>query len=258
MTDETQTLGGTSANKGVKRGLPTMGLPAAEEAAVKLWSIARLGMTSPEAFARQFGAKAKASGSTWDTRMALLRGFNLIVTEGKQVGLSELGQQIVNSSNLPEQLAARRAALMHLRAYRELIESFDGTVLPEIATLATRLQFEYGKTEEFAKRAAQAFVESLDHAEMKDSQGVVHATGEPSGANPKSAQATADEEEAEAVEIDAAFEEERIDEELRGEVPNGAGGLVNVSLAVSLDLSAFAADDVVKILRALGASVEPN
>lgn len=34
-------------NKGVKQGLPFVGLPAAEDAAVKLWGVARLGTVSP-------------------------------------------------------------------------------------------------------------------------------------------------------------------------------------------------------------------
>lgn len=258
MTDQPQDSGSIAGNKGVKKGLPVNGLPTAEEAATKLWGVARLGRTSPEAFARQFGPKVKASGSTWDTRIALLRGFKLIETDVNQIGLSELGQQIVNTSNPEAQTAARRAAMMHLRAYRDLIESFDGTELPEIDVLASRLQFEYGKNEDVAKRAAQAFAESLIHAEMQDAAGVVHRAGMPGNPVPgaPSLEATQDEEEADAAEIDAAFAEADSEEDSLNETnaplaAKTSPSDVDVSISVTVDLSSFSADDVVKILTAL-------
>lgn len=263
MPDETQSSGTTSANKGVKKGLPAVGLVAAEDAASKLWDVARLGAASPEAFARQFGASAKASGGTWNTRMSLLRGFKLIETDGNQISLSQLGQQIVNGSNVQDQIAARRTAMMNLKAYRDLVESFEGTQLPETATLATRLQFEYGKTEEFARRAAQAFVDSLVHAEMKDSDDVVRRTGQ-LGTLPArmSSQPSDEEDEAEAVEIDAAFDEALIGDESQivEVVPDTKPqpvSAVSVSIAVSLDLSAFTAEDVILILKELRSGVDP-
>src|SRR5690348_1813979 len=84
-----------SANRGVKKGLPNIGLQTAENLASQLWAIARLGTTSKEAYAKQLGAKV-ASGSTWSTRVALLRGFGLIRIEADKIGLSPLGQQLVN------------------------------------------------------------------------------------------------------------------------------------------------------------------
>lgn len=263
MADVAQDSGSASGNKGVKRGLPVVGLPVAEDAAAKLWDVARLGATTPEAFARQFGPKAKASGSTWDTRVALLRGFKLVETSTNQIGLSELGQQIVNGSNPVDQTSARRTAMMNLRAYRELVESFDGTQLPEIGTLATRLQFEYGKAEDIAKRAAQAFADSLAHAEMLSADGVVHREGKPGTLTrtPVPTPTTDEEEEAEAVEIDAAFAEESTKEEpLEDRFDDVAAaqsvGSAAVTVAVTLDLTDFAADDVVKILRALRGSID--
>lgn len=255
MTDQSQDSGSTAANKGVKKGLPVTGLPAAEDAAQKLWGVARLGKTTHEAFARQFGPRAKASGSTWDTRIALLRGFKLIDTEANQIGLSELGQQLVNASSPEGQAAARRSAMTHLRAYRELIESFDGTQLPDIDVLATRLQFEYGKTEDIASKAAQAFVESLDHAGMRGQDGLVRLSVSASSEVLDSTivEANEEEEEADAEQIDAAFAEEELPDEtlpIDG-APAAREGSADVSVSVTLDLSSFSAEDVVKILGAL-------
>jgi hypothetical protein len=260
---------GTPANKGVKQGLPAIGLPTAEEAATKLWAVARLGTTTPEAFARQFGERTKASGSKWDSRMAMLRGFKLLRFEDKQLGLSELGQQLLNASNPTEQIKARQTAVMNLKAYRELVEAYNGTALPDITAVATKLQFEYGKKEEFAKRAAQAFADSLTHAQMLDEENIVRKDGvtatdtqatfpvPPQGVET----ADSDDDEMQAAEIDRAFDED--EPESDGDEPPAApleqiGQVLSapkVSLTLTLDLSNFRADDVVRILAALGFGV---
>lgn len=253
-------------NKGVKQGLPFVGLPAAEDAAVKLWGVARLGTASPEAFARQFGEKAKASGSSWGSRLAMLRGFKLLRAEGKQLGLSELGQKIVNSSDPAAQLGARREAIMNLKAYRELVESFDQTALPDPSVLATKLQFEYGKTEKFAARAAQSFIESLKHAEMIDAGNLVCREGVvdvarvvslvPASEMVEEVDRNRDQED--AAEIDRTFEEDGSVAE-PSEIGSvfvernvKSGKVPNVSLSLTLDLSNFRADEVVRILGVLG------
>lgn len=253
----------TAANKGVKQGLPAFGLPSAEDAATKLWGVARLGTAAPEAFARQFGERAKASGSTWDTRIALLRGLKLVRQEEKNIGLSALGLQLVDKSNPQGQRAARRAAVLNLKAYRELVEAFNGEILPEMDALATKLQFEYGKTEEFAKRAAKAFVESLEHAEMLGAGNVVLKDGnlpaEPSH-QPAFEQddRAGDEAEAKAdAEIDAAFDSEEDGagdalERASDDDRHGTAVPPNVTLSMTLDLSRFRADEVVQIISALG------
>jgi hypothetical protein len=264
-----------AANKGVKQGLPATGLPVAAAAAQKLWNVARLGTVTPEAYARQFGDKAKASGGAWDTRLATLRGFKLVRSEGKNIGLSDLGRQLVNTSNPSGQTEARRTAVMSLKAYRDLVESFDGTSLPEKSALAAKLQFEYGKTTDFSQRAAQAFIDSLKFAEMLDQDDVVRAKGvaatppiallsdveepgEPVN-DPRLGEAqemaVADEDE-DAVEIDRAFAGDENSKELAESTTTFTASTANltptVSLAMTLDLSRFRAEEVIQILSALG------
>jgi hypothetical protein len=196
----------------------------------------------------------------------MLRGFKLIRAEGKQLGLSELGQKIVNSSDPEAQLNARREAIMNLKAYRELVESFNQTTLPDSSVLATKLQFDYGKTERFAARAAQSFIDSLKHAEMIDAgnilckEGVVNVAPVvslvPASEMTEKADQNGDQEV--AFEIDRAFEGDGeiaepsemtfplVERNVKSEkVPN-------VSLSLTLDLSNFRADEVVRILGVLG------
>lgn len=257
--------------QGVKQGLPTMDLAAAEDAAGKLWAVARLGTVTQEAFARQFGESAKASGGAWSTKMALLRGYKVLRFEDKLVGLSDLGRQIVNSSDPLAQSAARRSAVMNLKAYRELVEAFDGTPLPEESALAAKLEFEYGKTEVFARRAAAAFVQSMRHAQMLDAGDVVRATGggeaaaSQAAAGPKFAPAAvaafvvADGLDESDADIDTDTDTDTDDRDHGGEAPlvpqparrEAHADRGDVSVSVALDLSSFAADDVIRILGAL-------
>jgi len=247
-------------NRGVKRGLPNVGLPVAESSATMLWSIARLGMTSKEAFAKQLGWN-KASGNHWDTRLALLRGFKLVKVEGDQIGLSELGQKLVNDSNSESQRDARRTALLNLKAYQELVDSFNGTALPDLSALASRLRFDYGKSAEFAEKAAQAFVDSLRHANMVDASNIVRKDGAGEPPAPASGAVESQPTDDEDDELDRAFEaadDGSAREEVSDDATDTAGGLPadsnipgNVSISATLDLSRYRADEVIEILRAL-------
>ena len=272
MTEATaQSAAAQSAagNRGVKRGLPLDGLPDAARSATVLWEVARLGLAPNKAFAEKLGRKS-ASGGGWDRLVAVLRGFGLIRLEGEQIGLSPLGQELVNGTNPAQQMAARRTALLRLRAYRELVESFDGTKVPDNAALASRLKFEYGKADDFAAKAAQAFLDSLTFAEMVDAQGCVRRNGADAAVEPKP---YVEEEDEQADLIDGAFEDGGDTDEVSaaahaaddaekstktqepGKLGRGARlegpGPADVNITVTLDLSKFRADEVVQILKVL-------
>lgn len=264
MTDAQSADAGTAAspNRGVKRGLPTVGLVTAETSAKSLWTAARRGTTSKEAYAKQLGW-SKASGNHWDTRLALLRGFKLVKIENDQIGLSDVGLDLVNESDPTKQAAARRTALMNLKAYRDLVVNFENTELPDTSVLAARLQFDYGKTEEFAQKAAEAFVESLHHAEMLDDSNIVRRDGfaRDAGAAKSDDTAQGEAEDSDDAELDRAFEEQEGKQTaatpptpaVTRVIDGGKPGTV-LSIAVTLDLSKYRADEVIQILQALGSS----
>ncbi len=235
-----------------------------------LWEVARLSLTPSMAYAVKLGRKSASSGS-WSRLVAVLRGFGLVRVEGDQIGLSQLGQELVNVSNPAQQMAARRTAVLRLKAYRELVESFDGTTLPDQPSLAARLKFEYGKKNDFAEEAAKAFLDSLVFAEMIDSAGVVRKNG----ADAAHEAPPEDDEDEQAELIDDAFddaaadhtEDDEIDFEAVGENRDAVGsadsdkvqnpewlamsGPAQVTISVSLDLSKYRADEVIQILRTL-------
>jgi hypothetical protein len=243
----------------VKQGLPQDGLPVAAKNAIALWEVARLGTTPKMAYAEKLGRKSAAGGG-WDRLVAVLRGFGLLRVEGDQVGLSPLGQDMVNGSDPAKQMAARRTAMLHLKAYKDLITNFDGTSLPDKTALASKLKFEYGKSDDFAAKAAQAFLDSLVFAEMIDAQGRVRKNGADAPQDP----APEDEGDGEQADlIDDAFEAEDEAEDDEGgaadenvaTAPEGGlvrlNGAAQVTISVTLDLSKYRADEVIQILKVL-------
>jgi hypothetical protein len=160
----------------VKRGLPTLGLVEAENAASKLWDVARRGMTAQTAFAKELGLN-KASGGAWAAHLAHLRGFGVVLVKGDEIGLSPIGLDLAEDFDDAKRLAARRKAVMTLKSYRELVQDYDQTTLPAMDKIASKLEHEYGKNADFAKQAAAAFIASLKHAQMLDSNNVVRKAG---------------------------------------------------------------------------------
>ena len=244
--------------RGWKQGLPKWGLVEAEKNAATLWHVARKGPAPQAAFAKQLGLKG-ASGGTWRQRLALLRGFGLATTDGDQISLTDTGVELVQDYDPALRQAARGRALRNLKAYRELLESYEGTELPTTENIASRLQFEYGKDEEFASVAASAFVESLRHAGFLAENGMVGPAGAP--AKREASEASGDDEvrtetdadQAVEQELDDAFSQPESDVELNVSLASlGASGAANVNVSVSLDLSAFRAEEVLAILRAMG------
>lgn len=241
------------------------GLAEAESSASKFWDVARRGMTAYAAFAKAIGLN-KTSGGAWDARLAHLRGFGLIVVKPDEIGLSELGLDLVQDFDPDKRLAARRKALLTLKSYRELVGDYDQTKLPETDNIASKLEFEYGKSSDFAKQAAAGFVASLSHAQMLDGSNVVHKDGVVAGqaapkgqaaARPSLGEGTTVEEPTEDQidqEIDDAFD--HVDdpdlEEPPFVDPSVGAGAATVALSLSLDLSRYPASEVITILRALG------
>lgn len=253
------------ANKGVKQGLPTLGLRQIEDSATKLWQVARSSETSKQLLAEQTGHSSTTS-SSFKARLAVLRGMGILQVAGETVKLTQLGLDLVQDYDEQKRHAARVSAIKTLRAYRELVEAFDGNALPPKPALSSRLKYEYGKSDEFASQAAEAFIDSLTFAGMLDSLGIVRAKGVASAevvAEPSVGEGSA-EEEAAVAELEEVFE--GLDG--GGTAPEVAvvskqpdvsmpwhqapAGVRAPSFEITLDLSGFDADDVIRILQALG------
>lgn len=221
------------------------------------------------------------TASSFRTRMALLNGFGLIKSTDDEVGLTELGLDLVQDFDENKRQEARRSAVLKLKAYREVVETFDGTELLPRDKLAAKFKFEYSKTDEFAGQAADALIDSLRFARILDDSNVVHQRGVTTTLPRTNGQGSSDAIETEAPvndddsapdEVNQSAEPMQSDEDAAAaELDDAFGGNVeqepplritrhqgnekgadSVSLDVTLDLSSFRAEEVIQILRALG------
>jgi hypothetical protein len=256
-----------------KRGVPRATLESAEKLAVALWNAARMGSVPQGAFAREVsGPKAKASGGAWRTKMALIRVFGLAeVLDNEEVKLSGIGRQIVNSAEPAQQLGARRASILQVPPYASLLASSSGQELPSEASITGTFEFSYALSHDDAVQAAKNFVASVKLAEMLDGSGKVIASivgkdssvsDEPEpkdeakmhadNAKPDSAKPPADQiadqhgealaKQQKLVEQQKLLEQQQL---VLDGTPNG------IELTLSIDMSEWAPDDVLRVLKSL-------
>lgn len=245
---------------GVKKGLPGRSLKIAEANVEKLWQVARHGAVPHDAYAKELKMKG-ASGGTWARRLALLRAFGLVEASKTDIRLSPIGLDIVQTHDDEKRQTARRKSFCKVRAYKDLVESYDGTELPEKEQIGSKLEFEFGKTPEAAAEAAAAFIESLTLAGLLDSDRVVRRGGAGSAPLATDDNSTELEDDSAAEELDEEFDEEEFDDEF-GETEEPDEEVVRsegpVSLSMTLDFSRFRADEVIEILAALGLARRPR
>lgn len=261
-----------------KRGVPRMTLETAEEFAKAVWAVARSGMTSEGVVAKHIGGEgAKASGGAWRRKVASVKYFGLIDTlPDSQLKLSDLGLRVVRESEPETVKEARKAAVLQVEPYKKILQTADGHELPASAGISGTFHYDYEMSQSDADKAATAFEESVRRAGLLDEQGVVRVSAVPGGAinsdeedtpppdDPKSKGKGAGYPEFEPKDeiLDTKLEDEpRSRDRDKGsdhaswpkfDVPiTSASG---VSLRMKIDMSDWNADDVVKVLRAIGLS----
>lgn len=274
-----------------KRGVPRISLEVAEGYAKHLWTVARGGTTSEAVLARQIGGeKAKASGGTWRTKVASLNYWGLIEPQaGAQLKLSDIGLRIVRESEPHTVAAARREAVLQVKAYENILQEANGHELPATAGIAGKFHYDYEMSEADAERAAEAFVESVKRAAMVGDDGVVRLSAgeEQTLHGPDASGDVNGTSEEEPPEPDQAPEDELPEDDgsAQGQTtevspsswrvggPKGVGrieaqvdhGMVrhrvsapssdpDLSVRVKIDMTHWNADDVIKVLATLGLS----
>jgi len=253
---ETPATPTVAANKGVRQGLPRKGLREAEAMAKSLWTVAKSSDTPLAVFAKELG-HASVKSSRLDSKLALLKGLGITQMVGGNIKLSPLGRDLVQDYEPEKRRLARVKAIVTLKAYRELVDNFVDQELPPRVTLAARLEHEYAKKSDFAEDAADAFLDSVTFANMLDADGVLRRDGVTAAEVVVDEETNTEEGDAAAEELDEAQErEDAAGEENEGGDDSGSasGGAIapRATLAVTLDLSNFAASDVIEILGALG------
>lgn len=155
--------------------VPRGTLQAAVALATTMWGTAGKGSESAEAVARLFGHETTNS-SSFRNKLALMRIWGLI--EGSDpMKLSDIGLDIIRDDEPERQAQARRRAFYTPKAFRKLVEAYDGRSLPAEADLATKCRFDFHLTEEASLEVARVFRQSLPFAGLMSSDGIVHKGG---------------------------------------------------------------------------------
>jgi hypothetical protein len=252
-----------------KRGVQRGSLVDAEKICGSLWKAARLGSVTPEALAKELsGEKAKASGGAWRNKMALVNVFGLVQKDGAKLKLTPLGQGIVREDDDARRTQSRRSAVLRVEPYRRILASSSGHELPSSTSLAATFEYEYGLTKSDAKKAAEDFVVSAKVAGLVNEADVVtfdvDLANEEEGDSDTGQEGGSSEPRVivDPIVPDPAAPDPALPDPaaLHKNVHISEPGVSrpHVSISVSLDLSSFSADDVVRILGALGVAIDDD
>lgn len=278
-TEESTGPGSTTATKPrSKHGVPRVGLQTVDEYAQKIWTAARRTEVAPEVVARALSGKSdtKASGGRWRTRLTPLKLFGIVESaQGGKLKLTEIGVALANVADQEGRARALKAAALNIPAYETVLKRYDGGELPELTPIKSEFEFGWDMSAADASTVAELFVEGAKYAGLIGDDDVVRLDGAHPDRIPYSedAEDEADEESDEpgAPENRGAIPTSQaappiaevdltprppIDEQQTPPpppaptaTPSGAAG---VDLRVKLDMSAWAVDDVLRVLAALG------
>jgi hypothetical protein len=284
-TAEDTTEGAATAPKPrSKHGVPRVGLETIDGYAQKIWEAARLGDALPVTVARALTGdnKSPASGGAYKTRIATLRRFGIIETlKNGNFKLTSLGIAMAKVGDPEGHAAALVSAMRSVPAYLQILERYDGGELSAVA-IATHFEFEYAMSGIDATSTTELFIGSARYARLIDEEGNV-SLGAPSPASPSVEDTEiVDEsdldtdivsEEDVLREHEAEFEPPADDASLTSsgalkftpplETPRTPTQLASiasspVALNLKLDMSAWAVDDVLRVLAALGYEGAPG
>jgi hypothetical protein len=250
----------TTAPK-AKHGVPRGSLSDAETLAKAIWDAARLGAVPPEALAKELsGPEAKASGGAWRAKMALIRVFGLSEDDGQRIRLSTRGRQIVREDDPEGIRLARREAILAIPPYAEVLRGSAGLPMPSESSLSATFEFSYGLKAADARAAARDFIASTRLADLLTDDDVVmletSAEEEPS-ADP-AANIDLDLSDSAVRDEMPPSDEHRPDHSEDAVLHPKVTGAQQVALSITLDLSDFAPEDVIRILQSVGLSTNQS
>lgn len=162
--------------------VPRGTLQSAVALTTTMWGTAGSGSESADAIARLFGHETTNSGS-FRNKLALMRIWGL-VEGGDSLKLTDIGLDIIRDDDPPRQLTARRTAFYKPKAFKKLVEAYDGRELPPEDALATKCRFDFNLAPSTALEVARVLAASLPYAGLMDENGVVRKDGALAAATP--------------------------------------------------------------------------
>jgi hypothetical protein len=100
----------------------------------------------------------------------LLSSKKFGLTEGAsltgQVSLTELGKELVYSGSAEEELRARQHAFLNVEIFKEVLEHYSGSKLPEMQYLGNTLQSKFKLPPEFHEEFSALFKQNCEYVEL--------------------------------------------------------------------------------------------
>ncbi|MDP3778678.1 MAG: hypothetical protein Q8R30_01350 [bacterium] len=137
-----------------------------EEAIGLIGIVSKLGRknVSEKAVAAETGKSITNSGFLG--RVSSAKQFGIISKEGGKLSLTQLGNEILFPLDEATKAEAVKKAFMMPTLYKELVDAFGGTKLPEYGSLGNRLINDYGIEAGAKDVAAKNFIKSAEYADV--------------------------------------------------------------------------------------------
>jgi len=245
-----------------KNGVPKANLATIDGQAQKIWAGVRRGEVAPVLVARALTGKddSLASGGTWATRIGALRLFNVVEKgQGNTLKLTDLGIALSNTTDAEGHARALKSAVLGVPAYANVLARYDGGSLPEVSIIASDYEYSYELSKADAAIAAKLFVESAKYAGLADEKGAVNLGGlvapqtnsdvAPEALPPLVATPAAP---VQVTPTPQASPQSPVASAAPQTTPVMVATGPTVGLNLKLDMSAWAVDDVLRVLAALG------
>ncbi|MCL5006918.1 MAG: hypothetical protein M1153_02135 [Patescibacteria group bacterium] len=104
------------------------------------------------------------NNSTFIGRVSSSKQFGLLIQESGKLSLSSLGKEIMFPLGEADKRTAIKKAFSTPAFYRELIDGFQGKVVPDAAALSNRLFHDYNIEAAAKEVAARNFIRSAEYA----------------------------------------------------------------------------------------------
>lgn len=273
-TEATAGAGTVGANKvRSKNGVARTDLKTIDDQAGKIWTVARKTEVAEVQIARGLSGKADAlaSGGGWRARIAALRLYGVVTkTREGYFKMTDLGIALANVGDEVGHLEALRTAVMSIPANASILRRYEGGELPSLDTLATEFEFTYSMSSGDANSAAKVFIASAKYSGLVDDSDFVHRGNAASDtdaddgpledlyedmeASDEQDSATGGADEPRAAESEPFDPSTTYVKQDQAPRPPEASpvGASPVGLNVKLDMSAWAVDDVLRVLAVLG------
>jgi len=155
--------GATGAKKRVDRPYPRVSLEDAIKVPLAIKDKNGGNPWSPDDLARALGMGAKAPGFFYLTAAARDFGLTRGTRASKQISLTDLGKELVYAPNAEAERDAKLKAFAQAEKFKQVLDYYKGSKLPEMKYLSNTLTKEFGLAPETHEEFSELFRKNCDY-----------------------------------------------------------------------------------------------